>query len=239
MDPKGKAALVTGASSGIGAAIVRALVMAGSRVALAARTESQMKQVCASLPEEAQTLVLPTDVSKEDDVRKAVDATVRHFGGIDILINNAGFGIFKPITELSVEEFDAVLNVNLRGVFLGIKYVLPHMYEKGSGTVITISSLAGKHGFISGGAYCSSKFGLMGLMECAFHEARSRNVRMVAVCPGSVATPFFDEAGATLPNPDRVLQVDDVAATVIHAITLPDRALLREIDIRPTNPKGG
>ena len=238
MKLRGMTALVTGASSGIGAAIATALLAEGANVALAARNEAKLGSVATSIGDRSRVLVVPTDVGDERQVQGMVEHTAKQFGTIDILVNSAGFGIFKPITELSVEEFDNVVRVNLRGTFLCMKYTLPLMYEQGRGTVITVSSVAGKHGFAGGGAYCASKFGVMGLTECAFHEARSQNIRMVTIAPGSVDTNFFDEAQTTSPNRARILQPEDVAATVMLAIELPERALVRELDIRPTNPKG-
>ena len=238
MELKGKVALVTGASSGIGASIVRALARAGCTVVLAARSESDLATVADSCAAEAQTLIVPTDVRDKEQVRRMIETTVAAHGRIDVLVNNAGLGIFKPVVDLTAAEFDAIVSVNLRGAFLATKYALPHMYERREGAIINISSIAGKHGFASGGAYCASKFGLMGLMECVFHEARKYDVRVVTITPGSVDTPFFDEAQTTVPNRDRILQPDDVAETVILALTLPQRALVRELDIRPTNPAG-
>jgi len=236
MELERKVALVTGASSGIGKAIVRRLAAGGAHVVLASRGEKGLKEIVTTLPASTESLVIPTDVGDEDQVQRMVDQTMAKFGRIDVLVNNAGFGIFRSITELSSEEFDSVIRVNLRGSFLCMKYILPHMYQREEGTVVTISSVAGKHGFAGGGAYCSSKFGVMGLGECAFQEARQHNVRIVAICPGSVDTPFFDHAHTTAPNRDRILQPEDVADTVLLAIKLPKRALLRELDIRPTNP---
>lgn len=165
-----------------------------------------------------------------------VEQTVDAFGHIDVLVNSAGFGVFKPVIDLTADEFDAIISVNLRGAFLATRYTLPHMYARRAGAVINISSIAGKHGFASGAAYCASKFGLMGLMESVFHEARRYDVRVVTITPGSVDTPFFDRAHTTAPDRDRILQPDDVAETVLLALSLPARALLRELDIRPTNP---
>jgi NADP-dependent 3-hydroxy acid dehydrogenase YdfG len=232
-------ALVTGASSGIGAAIVQSLASEGASVALAARDEQAMRDVAATLPKGSRSLILPTDVGEEEQVKRMVDRTLERFGRIDLLVNNAGFGLFKSVTDLTAEEFDSVIRVNLRGPFLCMKYVLPGMYARASGTVVTISSVAGRHGFAGGGAYCSSKFGVMGLTECAFQEARSHNVRIVTICPGSVDTDFFDEAHTTSPNRQTILSPDDVAETVLLALALPERALLRELDIRPTNPARG
>jgi NADP-dependent 3-hydroxy acid dehydrogenase YdfG len=238
MELNDKVAVITGASTGIGAAIAQTLAARGVRVVLAARHRDRLERVAASLPEGSQSLVLPTDVSNEGEVRGMVDRTLEQFGGIDILVNNAGFGLFKPIADLTVEEFDSVIAVNLRGSFLCTKYVIPQMYRQGSGTIVTISSIAGKNGFSGGGAYCASKFGLMGLMESVFHEARTHNVRVVTITPGSVDTGFFDQANMTPPNRDRILQTDDVAQRVLLAVTLPARAVVRELDIRPANPRG-
>lgn len=229
-------ALITGASSGIGAAIVRRLAAEGMKVVLAARNGQELQRLASTLPKEAEAVVIPTDVGDEEQVRRLVERTMEGFGRIDLLVNNAGFGIFKRITELTADEFDAITRVNLRGPFLCMKYVLPHMYEQESGTVVTISSVAGKHGFAGGSAYCSSKFGVMGLNECVFQEARQHNVRIVTICPGSVDTSFFDNAQTTSPDRQRILQPEDVADTVALAASLPERALIREIDIRPTNP---
>lgn len=236
MDLKGTVAVVTGASSGIGAAVVRAFAGRGASVVLAARDRNGMEEVVDSCPRGTESLVIPTDLRDESQVVRLVDQTIERFGRLDTLVNNAGFGIFKPLSELTCEQFDNIIDVNLRGAFLAMKYALPHMYERRDGTVVTVSSIAGKHGFANGSAYCASKFGLMGLMECAFHEARRFNVRVVTVTPGSVDTPFFDEAHTTPPNRELILQPEDVADTVLMAITLPRRALVRELDIRPTNP---
>ncbi len=234
----GTSAIITGASSGIGAAIAHALAGAGVRLVLAARNAAKLEGVIASLGTGAEAIAVATDVGSEEDVRSLVERAHERFGTIDALVNNAGFGLFKSLTEIGTDEFDAVLRTNLRGTFLMMKHVLPHMYARARGTVVTISSVAGRHGFAGGGAYCASKFGLMGLTESAFHEARAHNVRVVTLCPGSVDTPFFDEAHTTAPNRDRILQPEDVAAAVMLALQLPERALIREMDIRPTNPGG-
>ena len=186
-----RTALITGASSGIGAAIAGRLAEQGVRVALAARSEEKLREVAAGLPAGSESMIVPADVGDEEQVRHMVAETEKRFGAIDLLVNNAGFGIFKPIVELTAEEFDGIIRVNLRGAFLCMKYTLPGMYERERGTVVNISSVAGKHGFAGGGAYCSSKFGLMGLTECVFQEARTHNVRIVTISPGSVDTPML------------------------------------------------
>jgi 3-oxoacyl-[acyl-carrier protein] reductase len=238
MEVRDAVVVITGASSGIGAASARAFSERGASVVLAARSTDDLKQVHGSLQKGSDVLVVPTDVRDEKQVRNLVDRTIERFGRIDVLVNNAGFGVFREVVDLSIEEFDSVVNVNLRGAFLCLKYVLPHMYSRMSGTVVMISSVAGRHGFANGGAYCASKFGVMGLTESVFQEARTRNVRVIALTPGSVNTPFFDKAGTVPPNRERIIQPEDVAETILHAVSLPDHTLIRELDIRPTNPRG-
>lgn len=238
MELKNKTVVITGASSGIGQSLALALAETGANLVLVARREEKLKEIAAALPEGISSLVIPADVSQEADVQNMIDRTVEKFGGIDVMVNNAGYGLFKPIHEMSAEDFDGMIAVNLRGVFLGMKYALARMYEQGrGGAIVTISSLAGKNGFAGGGGYCASKFGVMGLMEAAFHEARSQNVRVINIAPGSVDTPFFDDIDGAPANPEKVLRPEDVAATVVYALQLPDRALIRELDIRPANPR--
>lgn len=238
MDIHNRVVIITGASSGIGAATARMFANEGARLVLAARREGALNQVAASLRPGTEAIVIPTDVGDEEAVKNLVDQALQRFGTIDVLVNNAGYGAFAPITDLSAEKFDDILRVNLRGVFLCTKYVLPHFYQKQAGSVVTVSSLAGKHGFSNGAAYCASKFGVMGLMESVFHEARSHNVRVITLTPGSVDTPFFDGAGVPVPNRDRIPQADEIAEVIRLAVALPERTLIRELDIRPTNPKG-
>ncbi|MGE3802909.1 MAG: SDR family oxidoreductase [Candidatus Kapaibacterium sp.] len=235
-----KTALITGASSGIGAAIARTLVEAGANVALMARREDALREVGSTLSDQSRLLIVPGDVTVESDVRDAFSQTVSKFGSLDILVNNAGYGVFKPVDEMTLQEFSGMIEVNLQGVFLATKYGLRQMYAQGKGgDIVTISSIAGKNGFAGGGGYCASKFGVMGLMESVFHEARSKDVRVITITPGSVDTPFFNDVGMTPPNREHILQPEDVAVTVLSALVLPGRALIRELDIRPANPKRG
>jgi NADP-dependent 3-hydroxy acid dehydrogenase YdfG len=177
------------------------------------------------------------DVSDEQQVRSFAALCNEKFGAADLLVNNAGFGLFKPVTDLSASDFRSVLGTNLRGVFLLTRELLPPMREKKSGTIITIASLAGKNGFPGGTAYCASKFAVRGFMNCLFLDVRSDNIRCATVFPGSVDTAFFD----TISRPNtttKMLQPSEVAETVWLASRLPMGATASEIDIRPTNPKG-
>jgi 3-oxoacyl-[acyl-carrier protein] reductase len=154
-----------------------------------------------------------------------------------VLVNNAGFGIFKTVSELTAKEFDDVIATNLRGVFLITQAVLPAMRSKKAGTIITISSLAGKNGFATASAYCAAKFGVRGLMQSLFLEVREDNIRVVTICPGSVDTDFFT-ADTEHIRSKHALEAADVADAAFMVTQLPQNATISELDIRPTNPKG-
>jgi 3-oxoacyl-[acyl-carrier protein] reductase len=177
------------------------------------------------------------DVSDEASIDQFISNVENAFGQIEVLVNNAGFGIFKPVHELSEQEFDSVIATNLRGVFLMTKRVLPKMRSRKSGSIVTISSLAGKNGFAGGAAYCAAKFGVRGLMQSVFLEAREDNIRVITIFPGSVETDFFTTAHAGSIRSKSALQAEDVAEAVVAAVALSAHADISELDIRPTNPK--
>ncbi|GAA6735440.1 MULTISPECIES: SDR family oxidoreductase [Thermus] len=226
-----KVALVSGASRGIGKAIAEALHREGYGVGLLARDEGGLRAVAEALGERALPLV--GDVRRAEDWARAVAALKAAFGGLDVLVNNAGIGIFKPLEELSEGELREVLEVNLVGPFLGLKAALPLLKER-EGVVVNIASLAGKNPFKGGAAYNASKFGLLGLMGAAMLELREEGVRVVNVLPGSVDTGFSGNA----PGQAWKLAPEDVAEAVLFALRLPKRALPSEMELRPTRPQG-
>ncbi len=234
--------VITGASKGIGLAIAEQF---------SADTTPHTFFLCsrnkASLTAAVHTLAsryplhtyygFECDVASEAMVTQFIAACHEIAPTIDILINNAGFGLFKPTEEMTASEFTSVLDTNLNGVFWMTKGFLPSMRKNKQGTIVTISSLAGKNGFKGGAAYCAAKYAVRGLMQCLFLEVRSDNIRCITVCPGSVDTAFFD----TVKNPSNtatMLKASEVAAIIYHATLLPQEATVSEIEIRPTNPKG-
>jgi 3-oxoacyl-[acyl-carrier protein] reductase len=229
-----KTAIVTGASKGIGKAIALSLTGAGVKVVLAARhledLESVEKEIRAHRGE---CLTVQADVSKEADVDRLIDKAIGAFGAVDILVNNAGFGIFSKVADTSVKDFDGMMNVNLRGVFLCCKGILPTMIRQKSGAIINIASLAGKNSFVGGATYSATKWGLLGFSRSLMLEVREFNIRVVAICPGSVNTSFSDHSK----DSEKIIQPQDVADTVLFALTMPARSNVSEIDIRPTSPK--
>jgi 3-oxoacyl-[acyl-carrier protein] reductase len=232
--------LITGASRGIGLAIAERLATQEGellQLSICSRSEQEMEQARARIESisSAQVFGSACDVSIEGDVERFASEAEQTSGPIDVLVNNAGIGIFHPVHEMTAEEFDRVLAINLRGVFLMTQAVLPGMKLRNSGTIVTISSLAGKNGFAGGAAYCASKFGVRGLMQSLFLEVREFNIRVMTIFPGTVATEFFGAGGPT--GIVRPLAAEDVAEVVASMIHLPSRATISELDIRPTNPK--
>lgn len=235
MTLSGQTAIVTGASKGIGRAIALTLAKEHMNIVLAARTRSDLQAVAEEVNTlGGQALVVPADVSRGQAVEQLITQSLETFGKIDVLVNNAGMGIFAPVDELSIQDFDQMFAINMRGVFLCTRAVLPHMKKQNSGAIINISSLAGKNFFTGGSGYAATKWALNGFTKCVMLEAREYNIRVSLVCPGSVATDFSPHTGK---DPSKILQPQDVADSVLSILKLPPNALMSEIDLRPTNPK--
>lgn len=230
---EGQVAIVTGGSKGIGRAIGKALAQEGATVVLAARTGSELMATVRELQNERLSVSgTVADVTSESDVNRLIAEVASTYGRIDILVNNAGIGIFKPVAEMSVADFDAMWGVNMRGVFLVTKAVLPHMIRNASGAVVNISSLAGKNSFKGGAGYCATKWALRGFASSLMLEVRDHNIRVVTIFPGSVDTSF----STTGKKGSNITQPEDVASAVVFAVTAPGRSMFSEIDVRPTKP---
>ena len=170
------------------------------------------------------------DVTRVDDVGNLVSEAEAKLGPIEILVNNAGIGLFGPAHEKSEADWDRVLNTNLKSVFLVSRAVVPSMIKKGAGDIINISSLAGKNTFAGGGLYCASKWGVQGLSGCMAEDLRGYGIRVSVVCPGSVATEF---SGRGPKDASKVLQAEDVAHAVAAVVTQREGSFLSEIQLRP------
>lgn len=235
--PSPGTALVTGATMGIGRAICLALADAGWRVGLCARTRKDVDAFVAMLEARgAPAAGRDADVADADQV----DALVRHveetLGPVDVLVNNAGIARLAPFAELTLDDWDQTMATNLRGLFLVTRAVLPGMRRRGTGTIINIASLAGRNGFVGGAAYSASKHAVLGFGRSLMLELRKEGIRVATICPGSVATPLMERQEMLDRDPDRILKPEDVAASVLHVLALPGRALVSELDIRPANP---
>ena len=232
-----RTALVTGATEGIGRATAFALGRAGYRVGLCARTESKVRDLIQELEREGiQAAGWPADVGDPAQVSTMVTHMTGALGEIDVLVNNAGILIARPFEELTLEEWDATMSTNVRSLFLVSRAVFPAMRRRRHGSIVNVASLAGRNGFVGGTAYTASKHAVLGFSRSLMLEARKDNVRVIAICPGSVDTGMLREQSMLKSEPSRILRPEDVAATILHALSLPDRALVSELDIRPTNP---
>jgi len=230
----GKVALITGAGRGIGKYIALLFAREGADVILAARTKSDLERVADEINKFGRkSLVVPTDISDANQVDNLVKQSLDMFGRIDVLVNNAGLGIFSKVAESNIEDFDKMVAVNLRGLYLCTRAVLPSMIEKKSGVIVNISSLAGKNAIVGGACYCATKWAVIGFSRSLMLEVREHNIRVITICPGSVNTSFSDRSR----NADKILQPEDVAEVALVAIMMPERAMVSELDIRPTNPK--
>lgn len=227
-------ALISGATEGIGRATAFALGRAGWRVGVCARTAGNVTALVGALRSEGITAAgAAGDVGSPGDVARVVGAVVAELGPIDTLVNNAGIAVFKPFEELSLEEWDAMMSTNVRSLFLLTRAVLPGMRERRSGTIVNVASLAGRNGVKNGTGYAASKHAVLGFSRSLLLEVRTLGIRVVAVCPGSVDTALIRGLDR---DPDRILQPADVADTILAALRLPGRAMVSELDIRPTNP---
>src|SRR5207244_10100184 len=190
---RGKVALVTGGSRGIGLAIARALVAEGVQVAVTGRSAAHLSgarpRIESAGPGSVETL--QADVRRYAEAERAIGATVARFGGLDILINNAGVGIFASVAEMTPDQWAEVIETNLTGVFNACHAAIPHMRARGGGFIVNISSLAGKSAFPAAAAYCATKSGLNAFSEALMQEVRYDNIRVSYVMPGSVATGFM------------------------------------------------
>jgi NADP-dependent 3-hydroxy acid dehydrogenase YdfG len=242
MNIKDKVAVVTGASKGIGRATALALAEAGAHVAVSARTSDKLDSLAHDIKQKGRNVFPFTgDMSAEDDIKTFIKQTAEHFGQIDILVNNAGMGHFLHIADMSTELWDEMFNLNVRGLFIATREALPYLRKAGQSAVVNVASLAGKNSFAGGGGYAASKHAVMAFSRCLMLEERKNGLRVLAICPGSVETRFFDhlEQDKQLmasPNLENALKPEDIASSITHMLQLPQHAMISEIDIRPSNP---
>ena len=237
---KNKVALVTGGSRGIGLAVAKELLRRNCNVMISGRSEKSLEEAAMQLRQ----VNNDTDVGSHDvcrgDVQKACDAkqmirsTVDKFGGVDIVINNAGVGIFEDVSEQSVEDWDCVISTNLSGVFYCCQAAIPYLRERGGGWIINVSSLAGSHPFATGAAYCASKAGLDAFTTALMQELRFDGIRVSSVAPGSVSTSFAGGSGHAV-EPWKLTPAD-VAKAVVDLLGHETRSLPSRMEIRPSQP---
>jgi len=229
----GQVAVVTGAGRGIGAAIALKLASLGATAVLCGRTQASLDQTAHAIGNTGgKSEVIPCDVTELHQLEYAAARVESTFGRVDILVNNAGVGGFSdPLHELPPEDWDRILNTNLRGVYYAIRAFAPLMIRAYAGHIINISSLAGKNALPKGAAYAASKWGLNGLTCSVAEELRAHNIRVSVVCPGSVDTELSPHTGK---DASKMLQPDDVAHAVAMLVTQAPQSFMSEILLRPT-----
>lgn len=229
-----RVALVTGASSGIGRATALELAAAGARVGLAARTESALADLAATIEDTGGSAhVVPTDLRSEDQVVSMVESTHEAFGRLDILVNNAGVGYWDPIAEADRDAWRQELEVNLLGLMFATHVAVPILLEQGSGHVVNVSSLSGRYPGPEWPSYSASKFGVRGFTGSILRDLREDGLRVTMIEPGEVDTPMQE---AELRGAEGILGPADVADAIVYAVTRPEHVCVNDIQLIPTRP---
>jgi NAD(P)-dependent dehydrogenase (short-subunit alcohol dehydrogenase family) len=227
----GKVAVVTGGNRGIGRGIAEGLAREGATVALTARAAAAAEQAAREIGHGA--FGVACDVRAHEAVQRLFREVEKRAGGADILVNNAGIGLFGPVAEMDPDDWRAVIETNLNGVFYCCREAIPQMRKRGGGYIFNISSLAGKNPILNGAAYNASKFGLNGFSEALMMEVRYDGIRVSYLMPGSVATEFGRGARDKM---DWALRPEDVADVVLDLLRAPVRALYSRVELRPSKP---
>ena len=228
-------ALVTGGSSGIGRAIAALLIRRGGKVVISGRNEAALSAAASEIG----AIAARGDVGVEADARRMVATTVREIGGYNVLVNNAGFGRFAPLLEITADDMRAVWETNVLGATLVARESARHFVEHGGGNIINLASTAGSRGYAGGSAYSSSKFALSGLTECWRAELRKHDIRVMQVNPSEVLTEFFARSGRPGHRPENPtkLHAEEIAHTVASMLEMDDRGFITDVTVWATNPR--
>jgi NADP-dependent 3-hydroxy acid dehydrogenase YdfG len=231
---EGKVALVTGASRGIGAAVAHVLNARGVRLGLASRSGGDLGI--------GDAVAAPCDVRRPDDLESLAEATAERFGGIDILVANAGVGAYGPFLELPPDQLEEMIDVNVKGTLYAVRATLPYLLKSDGADIVTLASEAGRRGLPFEAVYCASKFAQVGFTRALDHELLEQGVRCTNVCPGGVATDFAMGRGRTPEMPELMgmMSSEDVAEVVLFVLTRPRNHRILETAFRPvTEPSWG
>ncbi len=227
-------ALVTGGSSGIGKATAKAIIEAGGEAVIAARSKDKLQNAA----DEIGATAIQCDVSVESNVIDLVDQTIDELDGYNVLINNAGYGEFSKLVNLSAKDFEEQLKTNTIGAMMVARESAKYFIQKDYGNIINVSSTAGKRGFEGGTAYVASKFALGGMTECWRDELRGHNIRVMQINPSEVQTRFSKNAGrGSRPFNETKLIADDIADAICNMLSLADRGFIPETSVWATNPR--
>lgn len=232
-----KVIIITGGSKGIGRVTALLLAKQNARLVLASRKIADLMKIKEELqlPDD-RILLVEADVSNEEDCSSIVNQAVEKFGRVDVLINNAAQFNRSKVIDLDLNDFDRVWKTNVRGVIAMTQRVLPHMINQNEGTILNISSTSGKRGYVTGAAYAASKFALNGFTECLLREVRENNIRVLTISPSMVDTKIKNEEELKNSGKGVYMRAEDVADSILLCLNLPQRALIKDIEIWGTNP---
>ncbi len=233
----GRVAIVTGGSRGIGFAIAKALAGRGMHVTITGRDAEALASAANALNAADRVLTFAADVAEIEEVQQLVQRTVDRWGGLDVLVNNAGIGGFSPLADMAPQMWNAVIDTNLTGVYHCCHAAIPHLRKRGGGWIINISSLAGKNAFPGGAAYCASKAALNMFSEVLMQEVRYDGIRVSYIMPGSVDTDFAGPGRESGSGASWKIGADEVAQMVVDLLEMPGRTLPSRIEMRPSQPK--
>jgi 3-oxoacyl-[acyl-carrier protein] reductase len=234
----GEVAIITGASRGIGESIAKRLAEDGMITVLFGRDIQKLEKVATSIKGSGgEAIYYSGDAADEKFVNESIQSVLSKYKRIDHLINNAGVAVFKKFIDSNLDEFKLQVNTNVYGVYNFSRAVIGEMIKRRSGSIINIASLAGKNGFAMGTMYTATKHAVMGFTKSLMLEVREYNIRVAAVCPGSVSTEMIMNSALQPTDSSKILKPEDIAEVISAIIKLPPRALVSEIEIRPTNPK--
>ena len=232
MEIKNARVLITGGSKGIGKATARKMIALGAKVAITARNKDALQATA----DELGCLAIPADVSVPADVERSVQQTVSEFGGIDVLVNNAGFGVFPRVEEMEWQHFEAVFSANVFGAAMMSKAASKHFIAQNKGHIVNIGSSAATKGFARGMVYAGSKFALRGLTQCMQAELRPHNIRVMLINPSEVKTAFGSEDGQERAEVSNKLRSEEIAHTIVASLQMDDRGFINESFVWATNP---
>ncbi len=231
----GKVAIVTGASAGIGEACALALAEEGAQVVITARRGERLEALTSKIESlGSKAYIVTGDAREEETAKRTIETAVEKTGRIDILINNTGMGIYKDLVDTSVDEYDTLMDTNMRSTFLFTRYTVPVMEKQGEGTILMISSMAGLYGFAGQAVYCSTKFAQVGFAQALDKELRTKGIKVGVICPGGVKTEFAIGTGRTEEGvaQSSMLEASDVAGAVLLACTQSPKSRIIEIQMR-------
>ncbi len=234
----GKVAVITGASRGIGRAASVALAREGAQVVLTARSQPELESLASEIQAMGgSALIVPADLTQAVDVERLRHKTMATLGRVDILVNNAGVSKYGSLMELGIEDYDWMMNTNMRSTFLCTRLFLPHMLEQKDGYIIVVSSVAGLRGMPRETVYCATKFAQIGFAQALDHEVRESGIKVSVIAPGGVNTHFALGTGRTPgdPNLEKMMEAEDVAEAIVFAVTQPPKARIFMIGMRPMN----